>query len=180
MLLNSVRFVSLEVSVLDFGIISRSICKCFSKKALPLGLLDSKESKTAQLTRAGLFYFWHIPRSPPLENISHLSVSSLWVCAWSWSPGMEAPYVGRRLLHIPFFHQQIHRVSLFLIDFRPLFFLSLIPSPSICLFCLPLLFPSTDCKCLQPNISQLCASQAVSFPCWIKERVKAPHIFLLP
>lgn len=30
---------------------------------------------------------------------------------------MEAPSADRRLLRIPFFHQQIRRVSLFLIDF---------------------------------------------------------------
>lgn len=143
--------------VLVFGIISRSMCKCSSKKVFLFGLFDSKGSETAQLARAGnrplLFLTFLGP--PPLENISHLSVSSLWVCAWSWSPGMEAPSVGYRLLHIPFFHQQIRRVSLFLIDFsspppHPPFSLSFpLSLHNSCSFCLSPLLPSTDCKHLQ-------------------------------
>lgn len=47
------------------------------EKGFPLGLLDSKGSKTAQLDRAGNrpLYFCHIRWPPPLENISHLTVS---------------------------------------------------------------------------------------------------------
>lgn len=57
-------------------------------------------------------------------------------------------------------------------------FLSPCPSPSICF----LSFSSVSIYWLQTSpahISQLCASQAIPFPCWIKERVKAPHTFLL-
>lgn len=104
-------------------------------------------------------------------------LASLWVRAWSWSPGMEAPSVGRRLLHIPIFHQRIRRVSLFLIDFSSPHLSSLSFPPYV--------FPSFSSVSIYwlqtspTHISQLCASQAVPFPCWIKERVKAPHMFLL-
>lgn len=156
MCFHSVRFVGLEVCGLGFWMISRSTCEC------SWGLLDSTASKTAQLARAGLFYFWHIPWPPPLENISHLSLCSLWVCAWSWSPGMEAPSMGRRLLLIPFFHQQIRRVSLFLIDFTPLlspslsFALPLSPCLSVCLFCFHLLTTNIS----NPHPPTLCLSSS--------------------
>ena len=149
----SVRFVALEVCGLGLGIIFRSMCKCSSKIKKNKNLfswlirLYGIQDCSISCSREQASFISDIPWLPPQENISHLSVSSLWVCAWSWSTGMEAPSMGHRLLHIPFFHQQIHRVSLFLIDFSPPSppFLSLSLSLHMsCSFSLFLLFPSTE------------------------------------
>ena len=114
----SVRFAGLEVffffSGLSIGIITGSISKCSSgvkkeKKSTPSsqliglkGIRDcsirwSRERASFSSDTSHGLHLWRI-------SLIYL-LASLWVCAWSWSPGMEAPSVGRRFLRIPSFHQ---------------------------------------------------------------------------
>lgn len=149
------------------------------KKSASLVLLHSEGSKTAQLARTGnrpLLYLTYSMASTSGEYLSSICSLPAGVCL-KLEPRNGSPLHGPQTSPyslLPSSDPQGFAVlNWFQLPsrFPPLFSLSLHMCLSFSPVCIYWLKTST-------HVSQLYASQALPVPCWIKERIKAPHMFL--